>query len=422
MDTDKDYYNTEDTISDTLNLNVDRDNLLKYLIKNVSDEFKYDKYESLLIYNVSAGFSQSNPPLLLKYRNKEYILRKCSDSVIGDPSPLIGFKKQYKIMSILYKYTNIPVPKLYHFCSDKTILGKEFYIMQFLKGRIFLNKTVFLPNMTNKDRKEIYFEINKLMANLHCIDIDKIGLRKYLEFDENNYWKSPKQWTIKSLLNQFNSSLINCDINKEYKIKSYFDKMNNYKIENNKKLTIIHGDIHFENIIFDLNKNKIIALVDWETCSIGNPLFDLTYFNHRWHWKYIKQKMSFSKDLIPLNWSGFIHLNKKLTLNNIGIPTETQFIQNYIDNICINHNGNNILNKYNIIYNINNHYNYFSSLQIYRLLSIFYKLHKSKEKQFEKLLNKFPIVVVEYFTINGLNVLHRPNFIVNTKKLNTSKL
>ncbi len=415
----KDYYSTEDTISNQVNEEIDSDKLLKYLIANVNDEFLQDSAAKLLIYNVSAGFSQSNPPLLLKYRNKRYLIRFCSESVDGDPSPIHGFFKQYQIISTLYNKTSIPVPKIYHYCSNQLVLGKVFYLMQFLVGRIFLNRAVHLPNLKNNtDRSQIYAAVSKLMARLHGIDIDKVGLRKYLKSATNNYWKSPKQWTIKEMLKQFNTCLHH-KRNKqilagfEDKLDEYIYFMNNYQFiaEKEENLTIIHGDIHFENIIFSATKNEIIALVDWETCTIGNPLFDITYFNHRWQWKYNMKEMSFPITSIPLNWSGFIHAKKPLN-KYYGIPTEHQFIKHYVSNLDLHS-----VRKYNIITNINNHYNYYASLQIYRLLSIFYKLHQNKQKQFEKLLKKFPLVVIEYFTINGLYVLNRPRFEIYKAKL-----
>jgi len=120
---------------------------------------------------------QSNPTYLLKHSNgKDYVLRKKPPGKLLQSAHMI--EREYKIMSVLFK-ANFPVPEILIFCEDSSVIGTSFYIMRFIKGRIF--RDITLPDMNKQERKEIYDELYRVLAQLHSIDHKKYGLEKILE-------------------------------------------------------------------------------------------------------------------------------------------------------------------------------------------------------------------------------------------------
>ena len=154
----------------------------------------------------------------------------------------------------------------------------------------------------------------------------------------------------------------------KHKIQRFHDELHKYQnwyISNHNLLVtpaLIHGDLHYGNIIWHPTKNQIVALVDWEMCSIGNPLYDLAYWVKEWHWKYIPKQMNFKVEQIPKNFIGFINVTDGV--NDIGIPTERQFIKDYISYF-----DKDSLGRYNLMYNLNQHWvDFYAALVMYRFL------------------------------------------------------
>jgi len=116
----------EQTVSNMEEQTFDSSTLHEYLKQNLDDFPKGD--EELKIFKFSAG--TSNPTFLLRKNGKEFVLRHKSPVEL-----YIGYHRvdvEYKIMSALGG-TSFPVPKVYLFCEDKTIMGQEFYVMEYVK-------------------------------------------------------------------------------------------------------------------------------------------------------------------------------------------------------------------------------------------------------------------------------------------------
>eukprot|EP01084_Bolivina_argentea_P002891 5380_1 len=396
------YYNTDDNIAEYESKDINPSQLLPYLLKTLPNEFDVNPKKKLLIYDLIAGFSSS--PYVLQYDNRRYLLRKCPDKPViniddNAQTQEQNLRKQYDICKLLSDKYDFPVPKMYLFCDDKTIIGQQFYIMQFIEGRVIFNERSTLPRLTKKDRTEIYYEIMRVMAKLHNIDMNKYGLKHIIE--------SSKQikWTSVNILNRWKNSFIaankdnNISNDLKNKIETFYDAMMNYytqkmrtRIED-EALCIVHGDIHFENIIFHPTENKIIALVDWEVCMIGNPLIDLAYFTKRWNMRYIESKMNFPYAALPDKISGGL-LDLK-TLKNIGIPTQMEMVQKYVSN-----------RKRVLMNNINNHWNFYNALMMYRFVAIFYEIYKQNPNS--ELGQQFnPLILLEFWSVIGSDVVCR---------------
>ena len=184
-------------------------------------------------------------------------------------------------MDLLHSKTNIPVPKMYCFCDDKRIIGAAFYVMQFLDGRVIYQSSPHLPNgFTKKDRTETFYNLAKLLAQIHTTDYKTIGLETLLS-------SNAEKWTPDHFCKRYQKpaeDAVNRERNKHFSKK--IDLLNNaiFNYKNNdyvdyKNECFIHGDVHLENIIWHKTENKIIGLVDYECCNIGNPVNSSILFN-----------------------------------------------------------------------------------------------------------------------------------------------
>ena len=117
---------------------------------------------------------QSNPTFLLTAGTEQFVLRKKPDGVLQKSAHAID--REYRVISAL-KDTAVPVPTALAWCDDESIVGTPFYLMSFLDGRVFVDQS--LPGMSPAERAAIYLEMNRVISELHKIDIDAKGLGDY---------------------------------------------------------------------------------------------------------------------------------------------------------------------------------------------------------------------------------------------------
>ena len=114
---------------------------------------------------------QSNPTYLLSAGTDKFVLRKKPDGVLLKSAHAID--REYRVISALQGST-VPVPAALAWCDDESIVGTPFYLMDYLDGRVFVDQS--LPGMTTSEREAIYREMNRVISQLHQLDIDAIGL------------------------------------------------------------------------------------------------------------------------------------------------------------------------------------------------------------------------------------------------------
>ncbi|TPX33067.1 hypothetical protein SmJEL517_g03900 [Synchytrium microbalum] len=135
---------------------------------------------------------QSNPTYYVSdASSKKYVVRR------RPPGNLLSqtahrVDREFKVIDALYKHTKVPVPKVYFLCMDKSILGTEFYVMEFKEGRVYPD--ALLPDLSFDQRRAHYHGICDVLAALHKVDVDAVGLGQYAKrsgFYERqiNMWK-----------------------------------------------------------------------------------------------------------------------------------------------------------------------------------------------------------------------------------------
>ncbi|MCB2114288.1 MAG: phosphotransferase family protein [Parvularculaceae bacterium] len=210
---------------------------------------------------------QSNPTYLLSTPSRKYVLRRKPPGKLLPSAHAVD--REYRVMTALGKM-NFPAPATYALCEDIDIIGTEFFIMDFVEGRIFWDAS--LPDAAPSERRALYHKLVDVIADLHRIDYRKAGLEDFGK-PGNYFERQIDRWS------------------KQYKAAATAEipAMNNLidwlptAIPEKDAVSIVHGDYRFDNVIFDAKRPDVLAVLDWELSTLGHPLADFTYFLMVWH-------------------------------------------------------------------------------------------------------------------------------------------
>ena len=279
-------------------------------LKEVSSELSFDcaPLEEFMKFNID-GFQgpleikqfkggQSNPTYLISSPSGKYVLRRKPPGKLLKSAHAVD--REFRVMSALYK-ADFPVPKPLVLCDDISIVGTMFFIMQYVEGRIFWD--LDLPDCEPEERGLIYDNANKIIANLHNLDLTNIGLLDYGP-SGNYFGRQISIWTKQYIASEENY------LQSMHQLIEWLPE----NIPKDESSTIVHGDFRLDNMIYHPTEPKVIAVLDWELSTIGHPLGDFTYHMMPW-------KMSG----IGLGSSGL--LGKDLSF--LGIPSEEEYMNLY---------------------------------------------------------------------------------------------
>ncbi|XP_048581845.1 acyl-CoA dehydrogenase family member 10 isoform X2 [Nematostella vectensis] len=243
---------------------------------------------------------QSNPTYYIEFGGKRLVLRKKPPGKLLPSAHAV--EREFRVMSAM-ACAGVPVPKLLVLCEDASVLGTPFYVMEYTAGRIF--KDPSLPGMTNEQRKEIYNAMSDVLHKIHSVDVDKAGLRDYGKTG-SYVRRQVERWA-----KQYNAS-------KTHEIPS-MDKLIPWLTDNlptNDTTTVVHGDFRLDNLIFHATKPEVLAVLDWELSTLGDPISDLAYNCLQHHLPSTFPSLKGIADVSPLS---------------LGIPTDTEYMQIYCD-------------------------------------------------------------------------------------------
>ncbi len=239
----------------------------------------------------------SNPTFMLTDGNgKRYVLRKKPPGELLPSAHAVD--REFKVISAL-NATDVPVAKAYALCEDDAVIGQAFYIMEFLEGRVF--RDVALPDLPPDERRAIYEAMNDALAKLHSVDFEAIGLSDYGRVG-GYISRQVRRWS-----QQYEASKTD-EIPEMDKLTAWL----NDNMPDDSLTTIVHGDFRLENLIYHPTKPRVLAVVDWELGTLGNPLSDLAYNCLTYHYA-------------DPRWGDIIDLDYEVT----GIPSEEDYVAQY---------------------------------------------------------------------------------------------
>ncbi len=243
---------------------------------------------------------QSNPTYLLSTPTARYVMRSKPGPVARLLPSAHAIEREFRVMRALAAQ-GIPVPETLLLSEDESVIGRAFYLMQHVEGRIFWEQS--LPGVTNAERSAIYDEMNRVIAALHTVDIERAGLADYGKAG-NYFARQIGRWS-----KQYRAS----ETEKVDAMDRLIDWLPQH-IPASDETTIVHGDYRMDNLIFHPTEPKIIAILDWELSTLGHPLADFSYHCMSWH-------------IPPGAFRGIAGLDHKA----LGIPIEAEYMKRYCE-------------------------------------------------------------------------------------------
>jgi aminoglycoside phosphotransferase (APT) family kinase protein len=243
---------------------------------------------------------QSNPTYLLSTPGKRYVMRSKPGPVAKLLPSAHAVEREFRVMRALASQ-GIPVPQVHVLCEDESVIGRAFFVMEHVDGRILWDQS--LPDATRAERAAIYDEMNRVIAALHSVDVAAAGLADYGKAG-NYFARQIGRWS-----KQYQASETET-IEAMNRLIEWLPQ----HIPAGEDVAVVHGDYRLDNLIFHPREPRIVAILDWELSTLGHPLADFSYHCMSWH--------------IP---AGAFRGISGLDLPALGIPTEAQYIARYCE-------------------------------------------------------------------------------------------
>ncbi|MGS2722310.1 phosphotransferase family protein [Porticoccus sp. GXU_MW_L64] len=205
---------------------------------------------------------QSNPTFLITTPKQRYVLRRKPPGELLKSAHAVD--REYRVMKAL-ETTDVPVPHMVHLCTDESVIGSIFYVMEYVEGRVMWDPS--LPEASAEERTAIYREMSRVLASLHSVDIDAVGLSDYGR-PGNYYERQIGRWT-----KQYRAS----ETEHIASMEKLIDWLPANMPEDDGHTSLVHGDFRLDNMLFDANAANVLAVLDWELSTLGHPFADLAY-------------------------------------------------------------------------------------------------------------------------------------------------
>lgn len=243
---------------------------------------------------------QSNPTFRLSAGGKRYVLRRKPMGTLLPSAHAI--EREYRVIKALAG-SDVPVAHAYCLCEDNDVIGSAFYIMDCVEGRVLWEPA--LPGMQAAERAALFDEMNRIIATLHKLDYQALGLADYGK-PGNYFARQIARWS------------------KQYRASEteHIEAMENLiawlpeHIPAGDESSIVHGDFRIDNMIFHRSEPRVLAVLDWELSTLGHPLADIAYHCMSWH--------------VP---GGPFRGLQGLDLEALGIPAQHDYLARYCQRV-----------------------------------------------------------------------------------------
>jgi aminoglycoside phosphotransferase (APT) family kinase protein len=242
---------------------------------------------------------QSNPTYLLQTRARNYVLRRKPPGKLLPSAHAVD--REFRVIGALHAQ-DFPVPEPITYCDDPEIAGTPFYLMAHVEGRVFWNPD--MPGVRPAERAAIYDAMNATLARLHSFDPASIGLSDFGR-GENYVGRQVERWS-----RQYSASETET-IEEMDELMIWLPK----HLPPQPAVRLVHGDYRLDNTILAVDAPKVLAVLDWELSTLGDPLADFTYHVMQWH--------------MPPSDAGTGSL-VGCDLPALGIPSLTDYVEAYV--------------------------------------------------------------------------------------------
>jgi aminoglycoside phosphotransferase (APT) family kinase protein len=239
---------------------------------------------------------QSNPTYRVSAGPHRYVLRRKPPGRLLPSAHAI--EREYRVMRALAD-TDVPVARMLGLCEDESVIGTAFYVMEYIEGRVLWDP--MLPGMTPEERAAHYDELNRVIAGLHTVDIDAVGLAdfgRHGQYIERQIARWSKQYAAAGI----------DPIPAMDRLIEWLPQ----HVPPGDETSIVHGDYRIDNVIFHPQEPRVLAVLDWELSTLGHPLSDFAYQVMAWR-------------LTPAQFRGIAGYD----LAALGIPSERAYVDAY---------------------------------------------------------------------------------------------
>jgi aminoglycoside phosphotransferase (APT) family kinase protein len=279
------------------------------------------------------GGGQSNPTYLLRAGGRRYALRTKPGRAAELLPSAHQIEREFRVLGALAA-SGVPVPRVYELCGDEDVIGRAFYVMDYVEGRVFGDPR--LPELAAAERGALFADMNRVLATLHGLDYQALGLADY---------GKPGDYLARQIARwskQYRAS--------ETEPIAGMDRLIEWlpgRIPASETTSLVHGDYRLDNLVVDAHAPRVVAVLDWELSTLGSPLADFSYHCCVWHFP-----------------AGAFRGLGGVDCAALGIPTEAEYVAAY----C-RHTGRAAIE----------HWDYYLAYNFFRMAAIMQGIRKRAE-------------------------------------------
>ena len=240
----------------------------------------------------------SNLTYLLSYPDRELVLRK--PPVGTKAASAHDMNREFLIQSRLQSVFPL-VPKMIALCQDQSVMGSDFYVMEYVEGQIF--RRDIPEGITSSDVSVMADSLINGLVQLHAVDSSILA-----ELNKGNGYV---QRQVDGWSKRYRNALTD-DVPTAEKLMAWLSANQPNDVDS----CIIHGDWRIDNVVFDLENSRIKGVLDWELATVGDPLMDLGSALAYW----------VDRD----DEAAFASLRRQPS-HLPGMPTRDEFVQRYLE-------------------------------------------------------------------------------------------
>ena len=244
------------------------------------------------------GGGQSNPTFLLTAGTRRDALRTKPGRAAELLPSAHQIEREFRVLAALAG-AGVPVPRVHALCTDEEVIGRAFYVMDFVEGRVFADPR--LPELTSAERGALFADMNRVLARLHGLDYRSLGLGDY---------GKPGDYLARQIARwsrQYRASETE-PIEAMERLIAWLPTC----IPTDETTTLVHGDFRLDNLIIDAHRPAIVGVLDWELSTLGSSLADFSYHCCVFHFP-------------PGRFRGLGGIDTAA----LGIPTEAEYVAAY---------------------------------------------------------------------------------------------